>query len=162
MSIDRLLLVFVLCLVSVACGVNAPCKPKSHYLDLPSFSAMVRTGEILKSIVIEEECGAMWGVQRMSDGWSSTLTPRGEDYTLSIFPPAHREVTDFDDGPPQIAVMLRGQWSDCYNLELIVNIEADGANRMRAFQLEDNFSLPWVEDTEYVPKIHLNRTTPTR
>jgi hypothetical protein len=149
MTIRRFSTVIAFCLASAACAGIASGKQKPLFYDLPPFPTLVRNGETLKSIVIEEECAAMWGVQRLSDGWSSTLTTRGEDYTLTLFPPTHRQVTDFDDGPPQIEVALRGQWSDCYNLTLIVNVEMDGTNHVRAFRLEDQFFLPWIEDTTY-------------
>lgn len=116
------------------------------YDELPPFSALVHDNEKLVSIEISDECAGIWGIQNVPDGWSYSSISEGEDYIITITPPGRMELNLASLKPIQIAVLLRGVWSDCFRIVITSNVIVGGGGSMkRVFNAKNIFPPPWIE-----------------
>jgi hypothetical protein len=112
---------------------------------LPEYRTMVHDDEELVSIEIDEECGGIQGIQKIPDGWNFSAIAKGEDYKILIVPPENQNSVKGFRGAPELSTVFRGEWSDCYNLSITVNIVKDKKPASRKFRQKNGFTGAWVE-----------------
>ena len=144
--INSIAIVFLVSACAAAKSSKLNCQESTPKFEpLPEYSAMVHDDEKLVSIEIHEECGGIQGIQRIPDGWNFSALAKGEDYIILIVPPENQNSVKGFRGAPELSTIFRGEWSDCYNLSITVNIVKDEKPGNRKFRQKNGFTGAWVE-----------------
>jgi len=140
-----------LIVVSLVTAVTASCattRSSREFLALPAASELLHPGDDLGSIVIRENCAGIDAIRDIPDNWNVSLVAKGEGYMVTItpFPSWNSRKSEFPLKAPEISILGRGQWSDCFSMRLDVNYRAGGRSMVRGFVLHLGDPKPWRPD----------------
>ena len=103
-------------------------------LIVPRFSELVTDGGVVTEFTIGIQCHGVSSIRNLPDGWSATILPDGESYTVHVARDSaekwlarlgipDRSASNRQIESIRIGVISRGQWSDCIGLRASIRIE---------------------------------------